>query len=167
MALNEIELEEIPQVREVAPTLPPEVRQRLYGRLREEHARLHREGMPESFADALRELVREWAQDPYSLKLGAICLLVADLIDQGWQFELGADRVSLKPPGLEPDPNLTPEQIKERIRRSLRAGRDRQLEVPSVRQFIRRMERSFRRAEGRYSVLDLIDDGRANWSAGF
>jgi hypothetical protein len=29
-----------------------------------------------------------------------------------------------------------------------------------VRQFIRRMERPFKRAEGRYSIFDLIDDGR-------
>jgi hypothetical protein len=158
--MNEIELEEIPQVREVAPALPPEVRQRLYGRFREEYARLNREGMPDSFADALRQLVGEWEHDPHSLQLRAICLLVADLIDQGWEFELGTDRVSLKPPDLAPSPNLTREEIKDRIRRSLRAGRDRQLEEPSVRQFIRRMERPFKRAEGRYSIFDLIDDGR-------
>jgi hypothetical protein len=158
--LNEIELEVIPQVREIAPTLPPEVRQRLYGRFREEHARLRREGTPDNFADALRQLIGEWEHEPHSLELRAICLLVADLVEQGWEFELGADRVSLKPPGLEPGPNLTREQIKDRIRRSLRAGRDRQLEEPAVRQFIRRMERPFKRAEGRYSIFDLIDDGR-------
>jgi hypothetical protein len=34
---------------------------------------------------ALRQLVAEWEHDPHSLQLRAICLLVADLIDQGWE----------------------------------------------------------------------------------
>jgi hypothetical protein len=151
---------DLPQLREVAPALPPEVRQRLYGRLREERERLVREGIPDTFADALRQLVGEWEHDPHSLMLRTTCLLIADLIDQEWEFEIYGDRVMLKPPGLEPGPDLTPEQVKERVRRALRAGRDRQLEEPSVRQFLRRMERPFKRSEGRFSISSLIDDGR-------
>ena len=59
---------------------------------------------PDGFADALRQLVGEWEREPHTLQLRAICLLVADLIEQGWEFELGADRVSLKPPGLSTAP---------------------------------------------------------------
>jgi hypothetical protein len=158
--MPEVELEEMPELREVAPTLPSDVRKRLYGRFREEHERLRREGTPNTFADALRQLVAEWEHDSHSLELRTICLLVADLVDQEWAVEICTDRVMLKPPSLTPGPGLTRQQIKERVRRALRAGRDRQLEEPSVRQFIRRMERPFKRPEGRYSIFDLIDDGR-------
>jgi hypothetical protein len=85
---------------------------------------------------------------------------VADLIDQGWDFQIEPNRVVMKPPGLVPGPDLSPQQIKERVRRALRTGRDRQLEEPSVQQFIRRMERPVKRVEGKYSIASLIDDGR-------
>jgi hypothetical protein len=152
--------EQIPDLREVAPALPPEVSERLYRRLRGEHARLILAGVPDTFSEALRQLVDEWNDDPHSLMLRTTCLLVADLIDQGWDFRIGDDRVTLKPPGLVPGVGVTREQIKDRIRRSLQAGRTRQLQEPSVKVFIRRMERLTPRAEGRTSIADLIDDGR-------
>ena len=155
----ETHVERMPDLREVAPALPPEVSERLYGRLRDEHERVRKDGGTETFSEALRQLVVEWEHDPHSLMLRTTCLLVADLIDQGWDFTIGTDRVTLKPPGLLPGPDVTPQQIKDRIRRALRTGRDRQLQEPSVRQFIRRMERPFRRAEGRFCIFDLIDDG--------
>ena len=160
MVLFEAESAPIPDLREVAPALPPEVGRRLYERLRDEDARVRLEGGAETFADALCELIAEWDHDPHSLMLRTTCLLVADLIEQGWDFQIGIDRVTLKPPGLEPGPGITREEIKQRIRRALRAGRDRQLQEPSVRQFIQRMERPFRRAQGRFSIFDVIDDGR-------
>ena len=156
----EPELEQIPELREVAPALPPEVQRRLFSRLRAEKDRLLDAGKLETFSAALRELIDEWDDDPHSLMLRTTCLLVADLIDQGWEFAIGTDRVTLKPPGLTPGPGVSPQQIKERIRRSLQAGRTRQLQEPSVRHFIRRMERVVARAEGRSSIADLIDDGR-------
>ena len=100
MAMFEPEIEEIPELREVAPALPVAVGRRLYDRLRDEEARLLREGGSENFADALRELIGEWDHDPHSLMLRTTCLLVADLIDQGWAFQIGQDRVTMKPPGL-------------------------------------------------------------------
>lgn len=155
-----LDSDQIPEIREVAPDLPPEVRRLLYGRLQDEYARFARDGGSESFADALRQLINEWDHEPHSLMLRTTCLLVADLIEQGWDFQIATDRVLLKPPGLVPGPDASVTEIKERIRRALRVGRDRQIQEPSVRQFIRRMERPFRRAEGRYSIADLIDDGR-------
>jgi hypothetical protein len=156
----EPETDPIPETRVVETALPPAVRRRLYNRLQDEHARLHRHGAGETFAGALRGLVDEWDHDPYSLMMRTTCLLVADLIDQGWEVEFGNDRLLMTPPGMQPGPHITREQIKDRIRRALRAGRDRQLDEPSVRQFIRRMERPVKRIEGRCSIFDLIDDGR-------
>src|SRR5271166_1395354 len=158
--MSEPALEQMPDLREVTPALPPEVQRRLFGRLRAEQDRLIDAGKPETFATALRELIDEWDHDPYSLMLRTTCLLVADLIDQGWEFAIGTDRVTLRPPGLVPGPGASPEQIKDRIRRALQAGRTRQLQEPSVRHFIGRMERVVARAEGRSSIADLIDDGR-------
>ncbi len=153
-------VEEIPELREVAPALPPDVRQKLYDRLRDEHARSERDGSTETFSEALRQLINEWEHDPHSLMLRTTCLLVADLIDQGWACEIAADRVLLKPPSVRPGPDLSREVIKARIRRALRVGRDRQLAEPSVRQFLRRMERTTKRPEGRFSIQSVIDDGR-------
>lgn len=153
-------LEQMPELREVAPALPPEVQHRLFSRLRAEQDRLVDAGKLETFAAALRDLIDEWADDPHSLMLRSTCLLVADLIDQGWEFAIGTDRVTLKPPGLTPGPGTSPQQIKERIRRALQAGRTRQLQEPSVRQFVRRMERVVPRGERRSSIADVIDDGR-------
>ncbi len=153
-------LDQIPELREVAPALPPEVQRRLFRRLRAEQDRLIDAGRSETFASALRELIDEWDHDPHSLMLRTTCLLVADLIDQGWEFAIGTDRVTLKPPGMVPGPGASPQQIKDRIRRALQASRTRQLQEPSVRHFIRRMERVVARAEGRSSIADLIDDGR-------
>jgi hypothetical protein len=156
----EPEMERMPELREVAPALPPEVQHRLFSRLRAEEDRLLGAGKLESFSTALRELIDEWDGDPHSLMLRTTCLLLADLIDQGWEFAIGTDRVTLKPPALTAGSGVSPEQIKERIRHALQAGRTRQLQESSVRQFIRRMERVVLRAEGRSSIADVIDDGR-------
>jgi hypothetical protein len=150
----------IPELRQVAPMLPPEAQRRLFGRLREEYARLQTTKDFGTFADALRQLINEWEHDRHSLILRTTCLLVADLLDQGWDIHIGDDRVVMKPPGLAAGPDVTPQQVKARVRSTLRVGRDRQLEEPSVRQFIRRMERPVKRAEGKYCILSLIDDGR-------
>ena len=153
-------LEQIPELREIAPALPPDVQERLFSRIRDEHERLVEDGNQDTFSDALRQLISEWDDDPHSLMLRTTCLLVADLVDQGWDFNIETHRVMLKPPGLMPGPDATRDQIKDRIRRALQAGSVKQLQEPSVRQFIQRMERSASRAEGRYSIRDVIDDGR-------
>src|SRR5262249_10265362 len=51
------------------------------------------------------------------------------------------------------------DEIKARIRRALRVGRDRQLQEPSVRHFLGRMERPVKRKAGVFNVLSLVDDG--------
>jgi hypothetical protein len=112
------------------------------------------------FADSLRELSRQYIDDGDSLKLRAVCLLVADLFEHGWQISTSDAGIVFRPPGLAPGTSETVDDIKERVRRTLQAARLRQLAQPSVRAFLERVER--RRDRGtacRSSIVDLIDDG--------
>lgn len=112
------------------------------------------------FSDELRELARRYVDDGDSLKLRTICLLVADLFEQGWQVGSVDGRIVLQPPGLARGGTETIEDIKTRIRLTLQAARRRQLAEPSVRKFLERMERRVTRpGAGRTSIIDLIDNG--------
>ena len=115
--------------------------------------------MPPSFADELRSLARRFIDDGDSLKLRAICLLIADLHEQGWRIDFGRGRITFAPPGISREGQQSVDDIKERVRSALQAARQRQLAEPSVQQFLARMERRTARPAGRFSVLDLIDDG--------
>lgn len=119
-------------------------------------------GSPPSFADGLRALARRYVDDGDSAKLRAVCLLVADLCEQGWRVAVEADRILFEPPGIARAGEQSVEDIKARVRRALQAARLRQLREPSVRKFLVRVERRSLRSPGvRASVLDLIDDGAA------
>nr|WP_205520802.1 Druantia anti-phage system protein DruA [Propylenella binzhouense] len=115
--------------------------------------------VPPSFANELRSLARRFVDDGDSLKLRAICLLIADLHEQGWQIDFAKGRITFAPPGIGRENQQSIEDIKERVRTSLQAARQRQLAEPSVRQFLTRMERRTARPAGRFSVLDLVDSG--------
>lgn len=115
--------------------------------------------MPPSFAGELRSLARRFIDDGDSLKLRVICLLIADLYEQGWGIDFAEGRITFAPPGIGRENQETAEAIKERVRASLRAARQRQLAESSVRQFLARMERRTLRPAGRFSVLDLVDHG--------
>ena len=117
--------------------------------------------LPAGFAGELRSLARRYVDDGDSVKLRAICLLVADLCEQGWRINVEAGRISFGPPGIARNGQQSVEDVKERVRQALQAARGRQLQEPSVRQFLIRMERRTLRSAGRFSVLDLIDDGAA------
>ncbi len=91
--------------------------------------------------------------------LKALYLVIADLWDQGWDVLVQQDKLTFSPPGLAASNGESAEDVKARIRRALRVGRDRQLEEPSVRYFLRRMERPTRRKNGIFNVLSLVDDG--------
>lgn len=114
---------------------------------------------PPQFADSLRSLARSYIDDCDSTKLTAVCLLVADLFDQGWQVSLRKGALLCEPPTIDRHDDQTVEDVKLRIRSALQASRRRQLEEPSVASFIQRMERRTLRPQGRSSVLDLIDSG--------
>ncbi|TWB48259.1 Druantia anti-phage system protein DruA [Nitrospirillum viridazoti] len=114
---------------------------------------------PPRFADSLRNLARSYVDDGDSTKLRAVCLLVADLFDQGWRVSLHKGALLCEPPSIDRHNDQTAEDVKLRIRAALQASRRRQLEEPSVARFIQRMERPTLRPQGRTSVLDLIDSG--------
>jgi hypothetical protein len=141
------------RLRAFSPFLAPGERKRL-------HAALTIPGeAPPSFASELRALARRYIDDGDSLKLRTVCLLVADLHEQGWQVEVEGEQIVMKPPGLERSERESVDEVKERVRRALYAARSRQLEEPSVRQFLARVERRTLRNRIRASVLDLVDNG--------
>lgn len=117
------------------------------------------EGLPPSFADELRALARRYVDDGDSAKLRALCLLVADLCEQGWGVDIAADRITFAPPGLAREDTQSVDEIKDRVRAALQRARQRQLAEPAVRQFIARMERLTPRNGRKSSITDLIDDG--------
>lgn len=113
-----------------------------------------------SFAEELRALARGYIDDGDSLKLRTVCLLVADLFEQGWQVAFERNQILFEPPGLQRENAETVGDIKERVRQTLQAARRRQLREPSVRAFLHRTEtRRSRVGSGKASVLDLIDNG--------
>ncbi|WP_440978645.1 Druantia anti-phage system protein DruA [Sphingomonas pseudosanguinis] len=143
-------------LRKFAPFLAPEERDQLHGLLN------FAGPTPAGFAESLRRLARSYIDDGDSAKLRAICLLVADLLEQGWRVSFESEGLHFKPPGIATGSGQSVEDVKGRIRTALQAARRRQLAEPSVRAFIARMERRTLRAPGvRSSILDLIDDGAA------
>lgn len=140
--------------RSISPTLHPRAQTRLFNVLK-----IHDDTAPKDFASALRQLAREWIDDGDSVELRATSLLVADLSEQGWRIGLSAEGIVFEPPGLARGKG-TVDDVKARVQRTLRVGRDRQLQEPSVKAFVARMEKPSPGPGGRkYSVLDLIDNG--------
>ena len=130
------------------------------GEREELHSLLNFSGpTPPQFADSLRNLARSYIDDGDSANLRAVCLLVADLFDQGWQVSLRNGALICEPPNIDRHGEQTIDDVKLRIRAALQSSRRRQLEKTSVASFIRRMERRTLRRHGRTSVLDLIDSG--------
>ncbi len=115
---------------------------------------------PPTFAEGLRTLARSYIDDGDSGKLRAVCLLVADLFEQGWSVEVAGDRIMFEPPGIVRTGHQSVDDVKLRVRQAMQTARGRQLEEPSVAAFLRRMERRAIRSPGvRGSVLDLVDSG--------
>lgn len=142
------------RIRAMTPTLEPRDQRRLLNVLRIEG------GAEANFSEALRRLARQWMDDVPSLELRTTLLLTADLLDQGWTIRLATDHFVFEPPGLARGNDVTIMAVKERVQRTLRVGRERQLREPSVRAFIARMEKTASRAGGPpVSIADLIDDG--------
>lgn len=139
--------------RAISPTLDPRDQTRLFNALK-----VWRSSEPD-FASALRKLSLEWIDDGDSVELRATSLLVADLFEQGWRFNLEEGGIVFEPPGLDKAGGSV-DAVKARVQQTLLVGRDRQLREPSVRAFIARMERPSPAPDGTLtSVLDLIDNG--------
>jgi len=145
--------ETLRNTRPFEPFLSPSEREELHGLLNFNGPR------PPQFADSLRNLARRYIDDGDSTNLRAVCLLVADLFDQGWQVSVRKGALLCEPPSISRHGEQTSDDVKMRIRAALQSSRRRQLKEPSVARFIRRMERRTLRTVGRTSVLDLIDSG--------
>lgn len=147
---------DLSDLRKFAPFLAPDERDRLHGLLN------FAGPTPPGFAESLRGLARSYIDDGDSTKLRAVCLLVADLLEQGWQVSYEAEGVHFNPPGIATSTEHSVDDVKSRIRSALQVARGRQLAETSVRAFIARMERRTLRVSGsKTSILDLIDDGDA------
>ncbi len=118
-------------------------------------------GLPRGFATELRDLARRYIDDGESASLRAICLLVADLCEQGWRVDVTDPAIVVAPPASAPDGRQSVADVKARVRHAMQAARLRQLQSTSVREFLHRAERRTQRPQGRHSVLDLVDDGNA------
>lgn len=139
------------RTRAFSPFLAPAERERL-------RTLLEVDGQAVGFADDLRALARKHMDDGPSVKLRAICLLMADLFDQGWRVDVALDGITFEPPGLSRN-GQSIDGVKARIRSALQIGRGRQLEEKSVRGFITKMERPRLRGSRKTSIADLVDDG--------
>lgn len=142
------------QVRTVSPFLRSDQK-------REFFSLLTFEGAPQpSFAEELRTLARRYIDDGESRKLRTVCLLVADLFEQGWRVAVEDDHILFEAPGITRQSEQSVDDVKRRVRAALQVARQRQLQEPSVEAFLRRMERRTLRAPGiRSSILDLVDNG--------
>lgn len=142
------------QVRTVSPFLRIDQK-------REFRSLLTFEGAPQpSFAEELRTLARRYIDDGESRKLRTVCLLVADLFEQGWRVAVEDDHILFEAPGITRQSEQSVDDVKRRVRDALQAARQRQLREPSVEAFLRRMERRTLRATGaRSCILDLVDNG--------
>jgi hypothetical protein len=111
-------------------------------------------------ADCLRDLARGYVDDGEKSKMRAICLLVADLFEQGWHVNIEENKILFEPPGLARTNGQSASSVKARVRKALQIARQRQLREPAVSGFVKRMERRVSRPPGvRSSVLDLVDNG--------
>ncbi len=141
-------------LREMTPNLPAKVLAKLIA-----YVEVKRPLGAPALSSALRKLHDLWQGETWSLELRAVALVLADLIDNGWDVTANHVAVHLQPPGLRLV-GETPEQAKDRLRRALQIGRDRQLAEPNVQKFFGRMHRVVPRNLGRSSIADTIENGK-------
>lgn len=110
-----------------------------------------RRACPTELAQQLRSLDRKWRATRHMRRVCAVALILADLLDQDWLVVAEKGEIYVVPSELRTDVEFDPKKHKERLRRSLRKGRDKQIQEPSVRSFLNSMERG--------GVLSLIDNG--------
>lgn len=155
----EVEPEGGLSLRTITPDLPPQVLGKLAAFIE-----IKSEGGREKLITALRRLQTLWADEKWSLELRAVALLLSDLLDQGWEVFAGDTTIQMQPPGLRRDGESL-QQSKDRLRRALNTGRDRQLKEAGVRDFIERMQRPAPRGGRKTSIADVVEDGYSLASA--
>lgn len=112
---------------------------------------------------ALKNFPNYPSQKDDELRFRAYLYVLRDLLRQGWQPHIRQGQLYLKPPAWTEkadNPDLI-KQHREAVRNSLDWERSHQFEQPSVRQFIRKMERVNIFGNQQVSVRNLIADGQA------
>lgn len=106
---------------------------------------------PNDLAQQLRSLDRKWRSIRQMRRVCAVALILADLLDQDWLVTMEKGEIYVIPSEQRTDVEFDPSRHKERLRRALRKGRDKQVQEPSVRSFLSTMERG--------GILSLVDTG--------
>lgn len=104
-----------------------------------------------------RRVGRKWLDHSKLNRFAAVCLVVADLCDQGWKIVPVAGRFVLIPGDLGAGPDNDINDAKASVRAGLLIGRDRQLREPSVSKFIESMEKG---SSSRKPISCLVTEGR-------
>lgn len=91
-----------------------------------------------------------------SARSGLFLSVLCDLVLQGWDIAIEAERVRLAPPAHAHDPA----EEKRRVREGHAIERDRQLAEPSVRAFVGQMEEARLHGGKWVSIFSLMRDGR-------
>lgn len=85
------------------------------------------------------------------------CSVVLDVVAQGWEVAVVRGTITLRSPQVA---NISPVDLKQRIRAGHLLERDAQLRQPSVREFIKSMEQRRLVKRGWVSIFSLMRDGR-------
>lgn len=112
----------------------------------------------QQLGEAYRRVCRRWSGARDLPRFSAMCLLLADLYDQGWTVEFADTSLILRPLDVRATSERSAEEIKAKLRDVLRIGQRRQLCEPSVQSFLRSLEEG---SAHRESVRSLVDDGEA------
>lgn len=88
--------------------------------------------------------------------LAAAAHTLIDLVDQGWMVSVDHSGPMLSPPEVSGEKDIE----RARVRRQEHVRRDEQLRKPSVRRFLRGMERAHQHGDHAISVFNLMRDGR-------
>jgi hypothetical protein len=137
----------------IAPVLPARDMEKL-----SYYVEYYQENRPDEVVEGLRRLHQNWRGHAWMSTIRATALVVADLIEQGWSAVPSGARLYLSPPGLRLG-HETVNEAKDRLRRSLQVGRERQLADPSVQRFLGKMTRRSLNGGRQSSVLEVIDRG--------
>lgn len=110
--------------------------------------------------DALRLVVEgDPGRFEKALPYQATCSILCDLADQQWSIRSRGGQIWVSPPAYQREGTETTTDAKHRLRQGLLVGRNRQLEEPSVKVFVEKMERPRQFRDQLVTVRDLVDNG--------
>jgi hypothetical protein len=145
------------RVVKLKPLLEQEVAFRDFCRLLSKLIKVTNESSRHRAIEEARDEIQTRGNGKSSVALKFACSVVTDVVAQGWQLSVNRSRVELRSPRLT---GISRDEIKRRIREGHLLERDAQLREPSVRDFIKRMERQHLWRGKWVSIMSLMRDGR-------